>query len=372
MLAGAGNDEAAKQAYLDVLTLAPEHVPALVELGALAEITGHLSAARSAFGRAVQIDPQHVTAHTGLANTLRIGGDLPAAERHYRAALAAAPSFAPAHQGLAHTLFALGAPGAETHWRAGFGGQAVIRQRFRGRVPGIPLLLLIGGRGGDLHTNELIDDRRFAVAAICAELFDPAHALPEYAIVVNAIGDADLCAGALAKAERLVENTAAPIINHPSSVRMTGRESNAQRLSAVPWVVAPRIETVRRGDAAVAREFGFPLLLRSPGYHTGQHFVRVDTSENTDTRPSMAWRFQFPIIVWCTPCLVASCDAVSSPRNASIATLALNSAKYRFRLPIIRSVLHRRTKLNNLSDKPGSHQSILADRYHEPTRKAGR
>ena len=76
-------------------------------------------------------------------------------------------------------------------------------------------------------------------------------------------------------------------------------------------------------------------------------------TENTDTRPSIAWRFQSPIIVWCTTCFVASYDAVSSPHNASITTLALNSAEYRFRLPVVRSVLYRRTKLNRLSDKPG-------------------
>jgi hypothetical protein len=40
--------------------------------------------------------------------------------------------------------------------------------------------------------------------------------------------------------------------------------------------------------------------------------------------------FNYRIIVWCTPCLIASCDAVSSPRNASIATLAVNSAEYSF------------------------------------------
>jgi len=35
--------------------------------------------------------------------------------------------------------------------------------------------------------------------------------------------------------------------------------------------------------------------------------------DDTDTRPSMATRFQLPIIVWCTPCLVASCGTVRFP-----------------------------------------------------------
>src|SRR5947209_13182442 len=49
--------------------------------------------------------------------------------------------------------------------------------------------------------------------------------------------------------------------------------------------------------------------------------------ENTATSPSTACRFHSPTIVWCTPCLLANCEVVSSPRNASIATLALNSAE---------------------------------------------
>ena len=48
---------------------------------------------------------------------------------------------------------------------------------------------------------------------------------------------------------------------------------------------------------------------------------------------------------------MANCEVVSSPRSASIATLALNSAEYRFRLPIIGSALRRRTKLNHLSEE---------------------
>src|SRR6185312_14372631 len=61
--------------------------------------------------------------------------------------------------------------------------------------------------------------------------------------------------------------------------------------------------------------------------------------ENTDDSPSTAWRFHSLIIVWCTPCFVASCAVVSSPRSASSATFALNSAEYLFRLPVIGSVL---------------------------------
>ena len=66
----------------------------------------------------------------------------------------------------------------------------------------------------------------------------------------------------------------------------TGRIANAMRLGALPGVIAPRIARLPRtlfaqthAAAALARAgLGFPLLLRSPGHHTGRHFVRVETA----------------------------------------------------------------------------------------------
>src|SRR4051812_25300635 len=55
----------------------------------------------------------------------------------------------------------------------------------------------------------------------------------------------------------------------------------------------------------------------------------------------MACFFHSPTIVGWMPCLVTNCAVVSSPRSASSATFALNSAEYRFRLLSFRSVLLR-------------------------------
>ena len=66
----------------------------------------------------------------------------------------------------------------------------------------------------------------------------------------------------------------------------TGRIDNAAHLSALPGVVTPRTRSVERGIIASAqgaswvrnRGFAFPLLLRSPGYHTGRNFVLVESA----------------------------------------------------------------------------------------------
>jgi len=99
--------------------------------------------------------------------------------------------------------------------------------------------------------------------------------LPPHALVVNAIGDADLCDEALRRAEAIVARCSAPVINPPALVRETGRAGNATRLAGLPGVIVPRIVTAHRAELDRA-DLTFPLLLRAPGFHTGRHFVRVD------------------------------------------------------------------------------------------------
>jgi glutathione synthase/RimK-type ligase-like ATP-grasp enzyme len=104
--------------------------------------------------------------------------------------------------------------------------------------------------------------------------------------VFNAIGDADLAAPALAAAQSIVALTAAPVINLPAAVLATGRADHA-RLSRLPGVVPPLTATLPRellaspeAAASLKRHgFCFPLLVRTPGYHTGRHFLRIEKPE---------------------------------------------------------------------------------------------
>lgn len=265
----AGDGQAAQLAYLDVLRVDQQHCAALKELGALAHATGHASAARHAFRQAVRCHPRDKSAQAGYAWLLSEAGEPAEAAGHYQAALAIDPDLYPARQGLARVLTELG-QNADQHWRAGFTGHAVERQRYRGPGVGIPVLMLAAAVGGNIPMQPWIDDRVYAVTAIYADYFDPADQLPEHAVLVNAIGDADLCGAALAGAERIVLRSTAPLINAPALVRQTGREANARRLGAIAGVIAPRIVPLRR-----AGDFRFPFLLRAAGFHTGQHFHYV-------------------------------------------------------------------------------------------------
>jgi hypothetical protein len=278
-LAARAEDEAAKQAYIEILRQDPTHLAALNELGTLAFSGGFRSAARTAYLQAVQHHPGNKVVRVNLANLLREEHDLAAARLHYEAALAVDPDFPEAHQGMALVLNELGLEDADRHWRRGFSGHAVVSKPYRGTGTGVPLLMLVSARGGNIPTQLWISDRQFAVTAIYAEFHDSGLPLPPHALIVNAVGDADLCDAALACAEDIVARSAAPVINPPARVRLTGRAENARRLGAIEGVIAPAIRKLSSAAILADGDLAFPILLRRPGFHTGRHFVRVDSRD---------------------------------------------------------------------------------------------
>jgi glutathione synthase/RimK-type ligase-like ATP-grasp enzyme len=272
-------DEAAKEAYLDVLRQDPANFSALNELGTLALAGGFRSAARTAYLQAIQHHPGNKVAHVNLANVLREDNDLSQAKLHYQAALAIDPDLHEAHQGMAAVLDELNLEGAEEHRQRGFSGRSLVTKPYRGTGTGVPLLMLVSARGGNIPTQLWIDDRHFAIHALYADFYDPDLPLPPHALVVNAVGDADLCDAALTRAEELLACSTAPVINRPIRVRATGRAANANRLAAIPGVISPAINVRSRAAILAADDLRFPLLLRSPGFHTGRHFVYVETRD---------------------------------------------------------------------------------------------
>lgn len=328
------------QAYIDLLNLDPAHFGALTELARIALDTGHRSAARTAYRQAVQCHGGNPLGRVNLGNVYLIDGDPAAAREQYEAALAADQDFPEAHQGLARALEELGdIEAAKPHWRLGFTGHALVPQRYRGRKPaefpveslGSPLdpplsleghpavtaehpvgrnpdasqkpsqqpagerlagehaagppsikvLLLVSTRYGNIATQLILDDRIFEVFALYVDYYDPEQYLPPHTVVFNAIGDADLCGETLERAASMLSHTLVPVINGPAAVLRSGRVENARRLAGLPGVVAPATRAVARAALAdPTAQLRFPMLLRSPGFHMGSHFVRVERQED--------------------------------------------------------------------------------------------
>ncbi|MBU6297355.1 MAG: tetratricopeptide repeat protein [Alphaproteobacteria bacterium] len=286
LLALLGQDEKAKEAFLSVLQLEPTHLGALTDLGGLSLATGYRSAALTLYRQAAVCHPQSPTVLVNLANLLSEENDLTEARRCYEAALQLDPGLAFAHQGLAAVLARLGEhAAADEHRRMGYAGHSMVARPFRGKGDAVSVLLTVSALGGNIPTELLLDGQLFAVTALYAEYHDPALALPPHDVVFNAVGDADLCHAALAEIPHILARTKAPAINPPERILPTGRSANAQRLADVEGVVVPRTvllsrAALERPDAAEClhkQGFAFPVLLRAPGFHTGQHFLRAES-----------------------------------------------------------------------------------------------
>jgi glutathione synthase/RimK-type ligase-like ATP-grasp enzyme len=281
----------AQAAFIDILRRAPQHFSALNEFGTFLTQIGAIDAACRVYAEAILHHPDHPMARVNLANLLLRANRHAEAREHYEAALRVDPDHAAAHQGLGAVLSDLGdRAAAQQHFAIGFRGHAVSTLPYRGTKPPVRLLQLVSSGGGNIPTAAFLDDSTFQTTVVVADhldpRLDPKIALPPHQLIFNAIGDADLCQPALEAAGRLISRATVPVINDPRAVMKTGRIDNAMRLREVAGVVTARTTAIPRasltgtdGVAHLARHgHAFPLLLRSPGYHTGRNFILVESA----------------------------------------------------------------------------------------------
>jgi tetratricopeptide (TPR) repeat protein len=279
MAGGITADWTSETVCLDRLSIEPTHLAALMGLGSIALATGRRDAARTAFEHAVTHHPGALGAHVTLGNMAIEDGRTDKARKHYEKALAHDLACTEAVQGMARALTLLGeCQAAERFWDAGFMGHAVAPRRFSGTGMAREVLYLASARGGNVRLWPWLDEHALAVTVVYADYADPLQPLPPHQSIINTIGDADRAAPALAKAEMLVAVSGMPVINHPARVACTGRGAMAGLCEGIAGLAAPRVRLVPR-TALAAEDWIFPLLLRAPGFHTGQHFVRVEKRE---------------------------------------------------------------------------------------------
>jgi hypothetical protein len=149
------------------------------------------------------------------------------------------------------------------------------------------VLELASSPEGNSRIGEFLNDQIFQKYVVITEFYDSRTPLPAHQLIVNAIGDAEVATPALTGAQSLLAHSVAPVINAPSAVLATGRCEIARRISKVPGVITPRTVILSR-EALVASDylttlgrhgFEFPFLLRSPGFHGGEHFLRVESCD---------------------------------------------------------------------------------------------
>ena len=281
-LAGLGRFDEAKAHYLAAIARAPTHFGALNDFATLLYQHDFRTAARTCYAEAVRHHPDNPTGRVNLANALLADGQTALARDHYEAALRLAPEHPEALQGMANLLQDLGdARAAEGYRRRSYAARAIVTLPCLGAGSPCRVLRLVSAAGGNVPTRFLLDRALFEISTVAVESAAAAGPLPPHDLVFNAVGDADLCAEALDAADAVLARTSAPVINPPARVRPTGRVEIARRLADLPGVIAPTVvKAPRKALKEAALAFGYPLLLRSPGYHTGRNFVRVERARD--------------------------------------------------------------------------------------------
>ncbi len=290
----------ARNGYIKVLEREPYNLAALNNLGCVLFATGHRKAARIAYKEAVLRHPndpasrvnfgnllldeiERLEAHGQHKEALQLKRE---AREHFERALRVKADHEKAHEGLSYLLGDLGdEEKAAWHRRKAFRNRCVIPVPYRGESAPVTVLQLVSTTGGNVRLQRFLDDHIFQTFVVLPEFYHPSTPLPVHQLVINAIGDAEVSSAALVAAQSVLALTAAPVVNPPAAVLPTSRSNNAQRLSGLPGVVTPITVTLppeRLCDSDAANTlarygFGFPLLLRAPGFHTGQHFLQVES-----------------------------------------------------------------------------------------------
>jgi Tfp pilus assembly protein PilF len=275
--------EQAKHAYADVLRREPTNFGALTNLGSLLHMHGQRTVARALYTKAVIEHPDEPMAYVNLGNALLEDGDHAAAEAAYHAGLRVRPEYPNLHFAL--SLFYRDGGDEDSalkHHQLAFVQPLVRVNPYYGKGPPLDVLLVLAAHGGNVVTHPFFDNSVVRLYTVVAEGYQPWLELPPHHAVFNGIGDVDRSLVALRVAREIVARSGAPVINDPDAVLASGRASVTERLARIPGVIAPRTIALPR-SAITAGElskhgFTFPLLLRSPGHHTGNHFAWVTSA----------------------------------------------------------------------------------------------
>ena len=280
-----GRPDEAAAAYAAVLEREPAHFGALTNLGSLALARDELARAWLFFQRAFIVDPNDVIARLNMAQLSVEQGAYAIARMHYDFVVANRPgdlhANLHANYGLARLAEREGdAASAAAYRRRAFAHPIVWAFPYTGTGEPVRVLILTAAHGGDVISNLFFDDRVVQRTIMMPESYAPNVVLPRHDVIFNGVGEPDGARDTLERAVALIAASGKPAINDPRAVLRTGRAQVMEQLTGIAGLVVPR--TVRYSRDAISAErlaadgFTFPVLVRSPGFHAGAHFERIE------------------------------------------------------------------------------------------------
>jgi hypothetical protein len=276
-LEAGGHLDDAKHVFRTALRQAPSHPDAINGLGRVLYREGSRRAARVLFERLVARHPADAAGHANLGIVLLEADDFSGARTHLERALALDTTQSLAHVGLSRIAAIEGNDAAAlAHQRAAL-GTAHEPENARAGIRAPRLLLLSSEQQLGAVAAQRLTDSALSLATLVVERAVETPLPPHHAIW-NTITDADRNAAALEIAARIAATTGSPLINDPNAVLATSRTQLPHRLRGVEDAVLPLVRLLPRAQMKKAG-VGWPLLVRAPGYHSGQHFALVDDLE---------------------------------------------------------------------------------------------
>jgi aromatic-L-amino-acid/L-tryptophan decarboxylase len=292
LLCQLGRKLEARTEHLKVVSLDPIHQRNLNALGLLLAVTGNRKAGLISLAEAVKHHPNSAASRVNYGGLLLEDRDTEgaaAAREQFEAALSIDASMPQAHAGMYYALTRLGeTEAARHHQRLGFGRKNFFTSVYRGHAQPVPVLLLVSSSGGNSPIEKLVDDTIFQTYVVVTDFYDLSNPLPRHSLIINSIGDVDVSREALVAAESLLARSQAPVVNPPMSVRATSRCENAVRLRGIPGLITPATRMLPSSELVapdghevlLRNGFTFPLLLRAPGFHMGEFFIKIDRPED--------------------------------------------------------------------------------------------
>jgi tetratricopeptide (TPR) repeat protein len=257
-------------------------VPALADHAVIpgsAPIVPDLDAAWALLEGAVTLDPTFASAHAARGNLLLRRGQTDAARRSYSLAARFDLYDAPSRIALGELASMAGAEADAQNWFAeAFALTRVYSPTPRAGTRSALVLCVSGPWHRNIPLDFVVDPARWALHRWYlpdAAAKRGAVELPDYELVIDAIGESVEAQPALDAAQRFIAAQAQPSINDPQRVRGLARDVLAATLRNVAGCAAAPARRVSR-DELLRIATGFPLLVRPTDTHGGRGLERLD------------------------------------------------------------------------------------------------
>ncbi len=270
------------------LDLLPNYYDAWFNLGSILSSLTRWDDAVSAFRQAIALHPDAEAALVALGTLQSKFAERDAESIHcLNRAIAVNPNNAAAYIALANVYLRIKEmPRAWDLYRRAQDLQPFVTWRTKQPTPDFSVLLLDSPGAGSTPVDYLVGQATYNRHFYCVMpqgQHDIALLRSKADVVINMLADADNGQEILPRALELANQLDRPVVNHPSKIMRTDRESMARLLASIPKCHAPR--TVRMSETGLAQAvasggipgFPMPVVVRLAGTHGGDDMEKVDS-----------------------------------------------------------------------------------------------